>query len=125
AVAVVIEERAAGAPAPAVRAQPCRRGHVGEVSLAVVAIEAVLATGGDEAVVVAVVVVIADAGALAPSGRGDARLRGDVLERAIALVAIEVRGRLRPRRKSLQRRAVDEEQIEPSVVVVIDHRDAG
>jgi hypothetical protein len=70
AVAVVVDEGAAGVPAN-LRAgldQAGLLGDVGEGAVAVVAIERVLAVVGDEEIVVAVVVVVADAAGLAPAG---------------------------------------------------------
>ena len=79
-----------------------------------------------EQIVVAVVVVVADAGALAPSPLiAQACRAGDVLESAVAAVPVQVRPRLLALRKALERRAVDQEDVEPAVGVVVDQRDAG
>ena len=105
--------------------EPGARGDVVEAPAAVVAIQAVLAVVGDEEIVVAVVVVVAGAGALAPARwpRGppgavtssnvpSPRLRYRCLVGSCAL------------REALERRAVDEEEVEPAVAVVVEHRDA-
>src|SRR5262249_12911390 len=55
----------------------------------------------------------------------ETRLCGHVLEGAIAPVAVEMIRGLRARLKAVERRAVDEKQIDESIAVVIDHRDAG
>ena len=69
AVAVVVEEGAARAPARAHVAESRRVGHVLERAVARVAEQAVLAPEGDEQILVAVVVVVAGAGALSPARR--------------------------------------------------------
>src|SRR5262249_7458313 len=128
AVAIVVEERAAGPPARprAARVLESRRlRHVLERSVAAVAIETVLAEVADEEIVVAVAIVVADARALAPAAGAEPGAGRDVLERAVTLVAIQMIGRRLVRRKSFERRAVDEEQVEPPVFVVVDERDAG
>ena len=73
----------------------------------------------------AVVVVVADAGALAqPHGRRKPAGAGDVLEGAVAAVPVQVRSRLLAFRKAFERRAVDQEDVEPAVGVVVDQPDA-
>src|SRR5262249_42320385 len=94
-----------------------------ERSVAVVAVEDLVAVVGDEQIGVAVVVVVAGADALAPAAAGDAGLRGDVGERAVAVVPIEMAhwcGVVRRR----QAGAVDEKDVRPAVVVVVEDRDA-
>ena len=66
AVAVVVEEAAAGAPARLRVPEPRRLRHVGEGPVAVVAIEPVLAEERAEEILEAVVVVVADADAGRP-----------------------------------------------------------
>src|SRR5207248_5692453 len=61
AIAVVIQEGAAGAPVFAVASDACRFAYVCEGAVAVVVIQAILAVVGDEQVVEAVIIVIARA----------------------------------------------------------------
>src|SRR5206468_12409292 len=96
-----------------------------EGSVAAIVVETILAEVADQEIVVAVAVVVADACALSPAARAEPGPGRHVLERSVAFVAIETIGWRLVRWKSFERRAVDEEQIEPSVVVVIDERDAG
>ena len=107
------------------RARPAALGHVGEGAVAVVAEERVAAQAGDEQVGVAVVVVVGgdDAQVVAPAGH--ARGLGHVGERAVAVVvvqAVPVAGPVLLER--LDRRAVDDVDVEPAVVVVVEERDA-
>src|SRR6185503_12981313 len=114
-----------GPPAVACVGDPRAIGHVLKGTVAAVAIQAVPAPVSDEQIVVAVVLVVADAGALAPPARGQTRARGHVLERAAALVPVEMIDGRTCGRESFERRSVDEEQVEPAVVVVVDRGDAG
>ena len=100
--------------------RPAAFGDVGEGAVAVVAIEGVLAVVGDEEVVVAVVVVVADAAGLAPTG---AASRPEPL-----VTSVKVPSRLFLKRrqcgswpfgKAFQAPAVDQEEVEPAVVVVV------
>ena len=125
AVAVVVEEGAAGAPAHAGRFQPRLFRGLRERPVASIAKEPVRAPERDEQVDPPVVVVIAGARALSPSAECQASAAGDVLERAVALVAVEMTGRLLALRKTFERRAVGDEGVEPPVVVVVERSDAG
>ena len=66
-IAIVIDERAARAPANCVLQQARLPGHVSECAVSVIAIEDVLAPVSDEDIFEAVVVVIADRHAARPS----------------------------------------------------------
>ena len=90
AVAVVVEEGAAGVPTGGGLEEAGFGGDVGEGAVAVVAVEDVLAVVGDEEVVPAVVVVVADAAALSPAAAGEAGFSGDVGEGAVAVVLEEM-----------------------------------
>ena len=74
AVAIVVNEGAAGAPARFLAGDARLFADVGEGAVAVVVVENVLAVVGDEQVVEAVVVVVADADALSPAAVANARL---------------------------------------------------
>ncbi len=68
AVAVVVDESAAGAPLLTGAGDSGLFGYLFEGAVALVVEEAVLAVAGDVEIVEAVVVVVADAGSLAPAG---------------------------------------------------------
>ena len=78
----------------------------------------------NEQVVEAVVVVIAGAARLSPSGVGQACLSCHVGERAVPVVSKKVACRPSVLRRLVKGRAIDEKDVEPSVVVVIDERDS-
>jgi hypothetical protein len=91
----------------------------------VVVIEAILAEVADIDVRPSVVVVVGDGGADSPTVISNAGLRGHVGEGAIVIVVKERSvGRSRLAGHGVVACAVDEIDVEPSVVVVIDKADA-
>jgi hypothetical protein len=124
AVAVVVEEGAAGPPSRPRVAQSRADGDVLERPVSAVVVEVVLSPVAHEQVHVPVVVVVARARALSPAALGEARLLRDVLERPIALVAVEVVRGLLARREPFERRPVNEKDVEPPVSVVVEEGDA-
>ena len=123
AVAVVIHERAARAPACA-GDEPRAGGDVFERAVAAVPEQTVLTPESHEQIGEAVVVVVSCARPLSPADERKARLCGHVFEGAVRAVAIQVTRGLPALREPFERGAVDEEQIEEAVVVVIEHRHA-
>ena len=123
AVAVVVAPGGAGGPVA--ERDAGFLGDVGEGAVVVVVVEAVLAEVADVDVGPAVVVVVADGHAEAPAVVGHAGFCGDVGEGAVVVV-VEERG-VRRRGFAGQRvegGAVDEIDVEPAIVVVIEQRDA-
>src|SRR5262249_28738734 len=94
---------------------------VSESPVAVVAIQPVLAEIGDVEVFPPVIVEIPDTHALPPSLIRHARFISDIGKRAVAVVTIE-RGarRLRLSAQRTERRAVNQVDIQPAVVVIIN-----
>src|SRR5581483_2372128 len=80
-----------------------------------------LAQVSDEQVIEAVVIEISDGAAHAEAGSGESYLLGDIAERAVAVVTIELAGR-QPggARWGLDGTVLDQEEIGPAVVVVVD-----
>jgi hypothetical protein len=77
-----------------------------------------VAVVGDEEVLETVVVVIADANAVRPAWIGDAGFGGDIGEGAVAVVAVEaIAG---TGRSAIEATPTDNEDIHPSVIVVIE-----
>src|SRR5580693_8881302 len=109
AVAVVVDERTTGAPSFARTCDPRFFADLSEG--AVVVIKHVLAVVGDVQVFKAVVIVIADADALTPAGMREPSLPGDVGKGAVAVVVIQMIGRSTGRGRTVQRRAVDDENV--------------
>src|SRR5260370_24340040 len=87
-------------------------------------VETVLAVVGDVEIFPPVVVVISHAHSLPPSGRDQARPRGNVRKGSIMIIVIEVVGGCLIRREALQSCTVHNEDVGPSVVVIIENRDA-
>src|SRR6476620_1456502 len=108
AVAVVVDEGAAGAPGFAGAGDAGFLADVGEGTVAVVPIQHIFSVVGDVEIGVTVVVVIADANALSPSGVGEAGFLGDVGEGAIVIVAVEMICRRLSRWKTFELGAVDD-----------------
>src|SRR6202795_4058476 len=98
AVAIVIEKRAARAPAIFFVVDASFLRHVGERSIAVVVEQNVVAPEAAEEGVPAVVVVVADANAGLPAGARQSGFFGDVGKRAVAIIFVEMRSRRFPLR---------------------------
>ena len=123
AVVVVVEPDRARRPAG--RGDARLLGDVGERAVAVVVVQRAAAVRGDEDVGVAVVVVVGDGAAHAElRAAGDAGLVGDVGERAVAVVLVERVLERRLRLVEVAGAAVDHEDVDPAVVVVVEERDA-
>ena len=122
AVTIQIGERAARAPT---RIADVRRGgDVGERAVAAIAVEHVGPVVGDVQVGAAVAVDVASAGAHPVLAMADPGTLGDVGERAVAAVAVEPM--LRPLRDRCigKRPAVDDEDVDPAVAVVVEEQPA-
>src|SRR5947199_7832300 len=124
AVAVIVDEGTARIPALAVADYSGFLTYIGEGAVPIVVIENVLAEISDEQVVPAIVVVVADAASLSPARVRDAGFQGNVGKRAVPIVAEQMRGGLTAFGKTFKARAVDQENIEPAVVVVVVKGDA-
>src|SRR5206468_2606287 len=119
------DEGATGTPACACPRHSGGSGNVFERSVAEVVIQAVASVVGDEQIFPAVIVVVPDADALAPSGGSQPRFHGDIGKSTVVIVAKKVIGGFLALRKSFQSSAVDDENIGPAVVVVIEDGDTG
>lgn len=127
AVAVVIDEGAAGAPFFTGAGDFSLFCHFFESAVSFVVEEAVFAIPRYVYVVVAVIVIIADADALSPAGGGKTCFFGNVGECAVVVVMEEMvsRGSSRIRFVAGHRRSVHNEDIGPAVIVVVEDGDAG
>ena len=123
AVAVIVDEGAAGAPARAGDGQPGFRRDVGEFAAAPVAVQDVGPVVGDQQIGVAVVIDIAYTGGLCPAGAGEAGFAADLGKMAPAVVAIELR--VSRCCAPLKDGPVGDEDIVGSVAVVIEDGGAG
>ena len=124
AVAIVVDESAAGVPALAVAGDAGFFADIGESAVAVVVVENIFAEISHEEIVEAVVVVIADADSLAPAGMQEPGFLGDVGEGAVAIVSEKMIGGLLTNWKAFKARAVNQENVKPAVVIVIVESDA-
>src|SRR5712692_320798 len=70
----------------------------------------------------AIIVIIAGTNTLSPACQRHTRFSGCVSERSIAIVVIEMAGRFLPFGKTLQRRAVNEKDVRPSIIVIVNER---
>jgi hypothetical protein len=120
AVAVVVEEGATCIPTSFRLQQTGFRSDVGEGAVAVIAIENVLAVVADDEVVPAVVVVVADTTALTPAAAGKAGFGSDIGEGAVAIVFEEVRDWFLAFGKALETSAVDEEDVDPVILIEVE-----
>src|SRR5439155_1759819 len=124
AVAIVVDESAAGVPALAVSGDSGFFADVSECAIAVVVIENILSEVGDEEIVETVVVVVAYANTLSPAGMKKSCFGGDVSESPIAIVFEEMIGGFLTGGKIFEAPAVDQKNVQPAVVVVVVERDA-
>ena len=124
--AVAVEVSPGWSGGPAAESYAGFFGDVGEGAVVIIVVEAILAKVSDVDVGPTVVVVIGDGCAEAPALVGDARLGSDVGEGTIVIVVEEsgARGGLGAFHGG-NGRAVDEVDVEPTVVVVIEESDAG
>jgi len=124
-VAVIVDESAAGAPCSARTCDPGFFADVGECSVAIVVIEDILAVVRDVQILEAIVVIVADTHALAPAGMREAGFLSDIGEGAVVVVAVEmIRGSFVRSEAAVELCAVDDEDVGPAVVIVIEDRDA-
>jgi hypothetical protein len=124
AIAVVVEERAAGVPPRLRLRQPRMRGHIGECAIAIVTKERVLSVVADKKIVEAIVVVVAHAAGLPPSAPREAGSGRHIGERAVAVVLEEMAGGFRLFCEALQPPAVDQKDVQPAIVVIVVKRHA-
>ena len=124
AIAVEVQKCRPRAPAWAGEGETALARHIAERAVAVVAIENVMPVVGHEQVVVTVVVVVAGRNALSPSAGAKARLARHINERAVPLVAIEMARRCVVDPGSRPAGAVEQEDVRPIVVVVVDDGEA-
>jgi hypothetical protein len=123
AIVVVIEPDGARRPPGSCKAGLC--GHVGKGAVAVIAIQDASGILGDVEIGQAVAVVIADRNAHAVGASGNPRLFGDVGKRAIPVVPVEGIAKRLQGIIEIARAAVDEVDVHPAVVVVIEESAAG
>src|SRR4051794_32217271 len=123
AIAVVVDEGAAGAPLFAGSGGAGLFGDVAEGAMALVVEEVVFTVGRDVEIFVTVVVVVADAGSLTPGVEADAGFCGDVCKGAVVVVVEEVAGGFVF--DGFECCAVDEEDVLPAVAVVIEDSHTG
>src|SRR6266567_4595301 len=88
-IAVVVHERAACSKPRLIAPQPGGLGHIGEGSVAVVAIKSVLAEVGAEDIVKAIVVVVPDADSTSPSERAQTCFLRNIRKRSVAVVFVQ------------------------------------
>ena len=117
---VVVEESAAGPPADIGAGQARILCDIGERAVTVVPVQDVLPPIRDEQVVVPAVVVVPDADGRCPAAPHQPGVLGHVGERAVAVVSVQAVGGAG--RDSIHETPVQDEDVEPSVVVVIEER---
>ena len=122
-VVVVIPKRRAGPPPPGI-AHASLRGHVSERAIVVVMVENGTFKIGNIEIFPAVVVVVTYGHAESPPAMCQARLDRYIGEGAIVIVAIKLAGMALGRVQVLERRTVDQKNIHPAVVVIVEDSDA-
>src|SRR5262249_19033381 len=100
-------------------------GYVGKSTVAVVAVEDALAILRDVEIGETVAVVVAHGNALPISASGDAGLLGHVRESTVAIVVVKRVTERRIRGVEVAGAAVDEVEVHPAIVIVVEERAAG
>ena len=117
-VSVTVDERATGTPADVVPCEPRCLSDIGEGAVAVIAIQDALSPVRDEQVVVSAVAVVPDADGRRPAAAHQSCLFRYVGEGTVSIVPVQaVCGTLRD---PLESPTVEDEDVEPSVPVIID-----
>ena len=117
-IAVVIHEGAACSKPLLIAPKAGGLGHIGESSVAVVAVKSVLPEIRAKDVVKAIVVVVADANSTGPSEKAQPRFFCNIRKRSVAIVFVKpIRRAVRRTSKSS---AGEYKYIHPAVIVVID-----
>src|SRR5215469_18340697 len=118
AVAVVVHEAAAGSKSCLIVPKAGRLGHIGERSVAVIAVQGVLSKIGAKYVVKAVVVIVSDRDSTCPSEPVQTRFLCDIRECPVPVILIQpVRCALGSASKT---RAGENKQIHPPIIVIVD-----
>src|ERR1700722_3433795 len=123
AIVVVIEPKRAASPLRGLDA--ARRGHIGKGTVSVVVIENRLADAGDEDVQIPVMVIVGDSDAHAKKGGIDPGLLRYVAEGAVMIVAVKSKWEGGLRVEKGGGTGVDQENVHPAVIVVIENGHAG
>src|ERR1700736_6242326 len=124
--AVAVEVAPGWSGGPAAESNTGFFGDIGEGAVVIIVIQAIFAEVGDVDVRPSIVVVVGDGNAEAPALVGDAGFRCDIGESTVMIVVEEsgVRRGLGAFHGS-DSRAVEEVDVEPAIVVVIEKSDSG
>src|SRR6266446_5053708 len=117
-VAVEIHESAAGSPSWLITPKPGRLGHIGESSVAVIAIKRVLPEIAAKNIVKAIIVVVSDADSTGPSKRTQPCFFCDIGKCPVPVILVQSIGRAFG--SATQARAAQKKQIHPPIIVVIN-----
>src|SRR5437588_233407 len=123
AIVVIITEGGACAPSSGISHASFRR-DISERAITIVAIEHCTIYISNVEIFPAVIVEVADGGAKAPTAVPYPCFRADIGEGAIVIIPVELAGVAFVRMKILQRGTVDQEDIHPAVVVVVENCNA-
>src|SRR5216684_3715956 len=99
-------------------------GDVGKRAVAIVVQQNAVPPERDIQIRPAIIVIIPGTHALTPARQRDTGFPGYVRERSIAIVVIEMAGRFFPLWKAFERRAVDQKNVRPAIIVIVDERRA-
>src|SRR6185369_1769394 len=121
-IAIVVHPGTAGAVTYRGLAEPGLFRHVGEGSVAVIAIEHVIAIVGNKDVVESVVVVVGHRHGRRPAGAKQPGIRSDIGKRSIAIIFVQAVGGTG--RRDFQASTAENEQVHPAIVVVVNERHA-
>src|SRR5262245_17736143 len=122
-VPVIIQKSAARAPACRFEHQPGALRDIDKTALSGIPVKVILSEIGHEQIIEAVIIIIGYTRALAPARPDQVRLFCHISEFSYFIIAIEVISGFLPLRETFESGAVDQENIEPAIVVVVEERD--
>ena len=122
-VVIEVEEHGGGVQTLAIEAR--RSGNIGEGAVTIIPIKNVTTVVSNEQVDPTVAIVICGGDADAEVAAGYAGFDSDIGKSAVAVVAIESVAQRRDGFEKIGRAAIDEIEVHPPIVVVVENRDTG
>ena len=124
AVAIIVQEGSSSVPALFGLQEARFACGIGESAVSIVVVKDIPAVISNEQVEIAIIVIVPHANALPPTVSHQPSFFGDIRKGSIVIVSEKVIGRFRSFGKVAQPPTVDQEYIQPAVVVVIEKRHA-
>lgn len=125
AIAVIVDERATGIPSylgPGLYKSGLLR-HIGKLAITKTPVQRILSIVSNEQIVTTIVIKVPNAAGLSPSRlMFKPRTNRYIGKRTVPIILEEMTVRLLPSRKAIQPPAIDKEEVDPSIVVIVVKR---